>query len=93
MEVHGLRVLKYDGTVADFPVANGDVGQAQLRASLSQRPGDLLVAVTEHAYIRLTKPGAARELARPRLHEVTASSAGADEQSRTPREGTDPCRG
>jgi hypothetical protein len=54
MEVHGLRVLKYDGTVDDFPVLNGDVGQAELRASLAQRPGDLVVAVADHAYIRVT---------------------------------------
>jgi len=56
VEIHGLRVLKIDGKVEDFPVRDGDVGQAELRASLSQRPGDCLVAVTEHAYIRLT-PG------------------------------------
>lgn len=56
MEIHGLRVLKFDGKVEDFPVWGGDVEQARLRAALSQRPGDCLVAVTEHAYIRLT-PG------------------------------------
>ncbi len=64
MELHRLRVLKYDGTVDDFPVVNGAVGQAELRASLSQRPGDLLVAVTDHAYIRLTHRLAAPELAK-----------------------------
>lgn len=57
MEIHGLRVLKLDGKVEEFPVRGGDVEQARLRAALSQRPGDCLVVVTEHAYIRLT-PGA-----------------------------------
>jgi hypothetical protein len=56
VEIHGLRVLKFDGKVEDFPVRGGDVEQARLRAALSQRPGDCLVVVTEHAYIRLA-PG------------------------------------
>lgn len=52
MEIHELLVLKKDGRVERFPVTDGDVAQAQLRASLCQRPGDTLVAVTEHAYLR-----------------------------------------
>jgi hypothetical protein len=68
VEVHGLRVLKHDGTSDEFPVLDGDVGQAELRAALSQRPGDLVVAVTDHAYIRLlprpAAPGTREDLVR-----------------------------
>ena len=52
MEIHELLVLKEDGGVERFRVSDGDVAQARLRASLCQRPGDSLVVVTEHAYIR-----------------------------------------
>ena len=52
MEIHELLVLKVDGSVEHFRVSDGDVAQAKLRASLCQRPGDSLVVVTEHAYIR-----------------------------------------
>ena len=52
MEIHELLVLKEDGGVEHFRVSDGDVAQARLRASLCQRPGDSLVVVTEHAYIR-----------------------------------------
>ena len=52
MEIHELLVLKRDGRVERFLVTDGDVAQAELRASLCQRPGDDLVVVTEHAYIR-----------------------------------------
>ena len=52
MEIHELLVLKEDGGVEHFRVSDGDVAQARLRASLCQRPGDRLVVVTEHAYIR-----------------------------------------
>lgn len=36
-----------------FPVRDGDVAQARLRAALSQRSEDRVVAVTEDAYIRV----------------------------------------
>jgi hypothetical protein len=52
VEIHELLVLKHDGRVERFRVTDGDVAQAELRASLCQRPGDSLVVVTEHAYIR-----------------------------------------
>jgi hypothetical protein len=52
VEIHELLVLKDDGRVERFRVSDGDVVQAKLRASLCQRPGDSLVVVTEHAYIR-----------------------------------------
>ena len=52
MEIHELRVVRHDGKVDHFPV-EGDLEQAQLRASLTQHPGDLRIAVTRHAYIRL----------------------------------------
>jgi hypothetical protein len=54
VEVHGLRVLKSDGNVEDYPVLGGDVEQARLRAALSQRPGDFLIALTDHAYIKVS---------------------------------------
>jgi hypothetical protein len=53
VEIHEYLVLKYDGKVERFPVLDGDVAQAKVRASLCQLPGDCLVAVTEDAYIRL----------------------------------------
>ena len=52
MEIHEVLVLKSDGRTERFPVTDGDVAQAELRASLCQRPGDDVVVVTEHAYIR-----------------------------------------
>jgi hypothetical protein len=52
VEIHELLVLKEDGSVEHFRVSDGDVAQAKLRASLCQRPGDSLVVVTQHAYIR-----------------------------------------
>ena len=55
MEIHELRVVKHDGKVDRFPV-DGDLAQAELRAALTQHPGDLRIAVTEHAYIRLEDP-------------------------------------
>jgi hypothetical protein len=56
VEIHELLVLKNDGRVERFPVSDGDVAQAELRASLCRRPGDDLVVVTEHAYIRSEPP-------------------------------------
>lgn len=54
MEIHEVLVLKHDGRVERFRVSDGDIAQAEFRASLCQRPGDSLVVVTEHAYIRTT---------------------------------------
>ena len=45
--------MRVDGNTVRFPVRNGDVAQARLRAALTQRPEDSLVAVTEDAYIRV----------------------------------------
>ena len=53
VEIHELRVIRRDGGIDSFPVTDGDLAQAQLRASLSQHPGDLRVAVTDHAFIRV----------------------------------------
>jgi hypothetical protein len=69
VEIHELLVLKKDGRVERFRVTDGDVAQAELRASLCRRPGDDLVVVTEHAYIRSQLPAerenAPSESARP----------------------------
>jgi hypothetical protein len=53
LEIREYLVLKYDGTTVRFPVRDGDVAQARLRAALTQHPNDDVVAVTEDAYIRL----------------------------------------
>lgn len=53
MEIREYLVLKYDGTSKRFPVLEGDVAQARVRAALCHRPGDCVVAVTEGAYIRV----------------------------------------
>jgi hypothetical protein len=53
VEIREYLVLKYDGTTVRFPVRDGDVAQARLRAALTQRPDDSVVAVTEGAYIRV----------------------------------------
>jgi hypothetical protein len=46
--------MKSDAKVEHFPVLNGDVAQAKLRASLCRRPGDTLVAVKDNgAHIRI----------------------------------------
>ena len=60
MEIHEYLVLKYDGKVEHFPVLDGDVAQAKIRASLCQLPGDALVVAIENAYIRLL-PGVTPE--------------------------------
>ena len=56
MEIHEFLLLKHGGAVEHFPVPNGDpdsLAQARFRASLSHHPGDVLVLVTEGAYIRV----------------------------------------
>jgi hypothetical protein len=53
VEIREYLVLKYDGKTERFPVVDGDVDQARLRASLVRRPDDDVVAVTEDAYIRI----------------------------------------
>jgi hypothetical protein len=53
VQVREYLVLKYDGRTERFPVLNGDIAQARLRASLVQRPEDCFVIVTEDAYIRV----------------------------------------
>lgn len=53
VEIREYLVLRFDGTTVRFPVRDGDVAQARLRAALSQRPEDCVVAVTEDAYIRV----------------------------------------
>ena len=58
VEIREYLVLRFDGTTVRFPVRDGDVAQARLRAALSQRPDDCVVAVTEDAFIRMG-PGSA----------------------------------
>jgi len=53
LEIREYLVLRFDGTTVRFPVRDGEVAQARLRAALSQRPEDCVVAVTEDAYIRV----------------------------------------
>ena len=53
VEVREYLVLKHDGTTVRYPVRNGDVAQARLRAALSQRPDDSVVVVTDDAFIRV----------------------------------------
>jgi hypothetical protein len=53
VEIREYLVLRFDGTTVRFPVRDGDVAQARLRAALTQRPDDRVVAVTEDAYIRV----------------------------------------
>ena len=53
VEIREYLVLRFDGTTVRFPVRDGDVAQARLRAAISQRPEDCVVAVTEDAYIRV----------------------------------------
>jgi hypothetical protein len=53
LEVREYLVLKDDGKTERFPVLDGDVAQARLRAALVQRPTDSAVVVTEDAYIRV----------------------------------------
>ena len=68
--IHEVLVLKSDGRTERFPVTNGDVAQAELRASLCQRPGDDLVVVTEHAYIRSNYSAENAEPAQPQARRV-----------------------
>jgi hypothetical protein len=53
LEVREYLVLMHDGKTERFPVRDGDVAQARLRAALVQRPDDSVVVVTDDAYIRL----------------------------------------
>jgi hypothetical protein len=57
MDVREYLLLKHDGSTVHFPVKDGDVGQARLRAALSQRPEDEVVVVTDDAYFRLSSSG------------------------------------
>ena len=58
MEIREYLVLRFDGTTVRFPVRDGDVAQARLRAALTRRPDDCVVAVTEDAYIRVQSDSA-----------------------------------
>ena len=53
VEIREYLVLKHDGKTVRFPVRNGEVDQARLRAALTQRPDDSVVAVTQDAFIRV----------------------------------------
>ena len=53
LEIREYLVLKFDGSTVRFPVLDGDVAQAHLRAALTGRPEDCVVAVTDDAYIRV----------------------------------------
>ena len=55
MTVREYLVLKHDGSTLRFPVRDGDVDEARLRAALAQRPQDDVVAVTDDAYIRVAQ--------------------------------------
>ena len=68
MEVREYLVLKYDGTTVRYPVHDGDVAQARLRAALSQRPDDEVVVVTEDAYFRVSSTS--RSFARFKLSDA-----------------------
>jgi hypothetical protein len=59
LEIREYLVLKFDGNTVRFPVRDGDVAQARLRAALTQRPDDCVVAVTEDAYIRVRSDSSA----------------------------------
>jgi hypothetical protein len=61
VEIHEYLVLKHDGKVEHFPVLDGDVAQAKIRATLCQLPSDCLVAVTDDAYIQLRPGGLAEQ--------------------------------
>jgi hypothetical protein len=50
VEIREYLVLRLDGTTVRFPVRDGDVAQARLRAALTKRPEDCVVAVTVDAY-------------------------------------------
>jgi hypothetical protein len=65
-------VLKVDGTTLRFPVRDGDVEQARLRAALTRRPADSVVAVTENAYIRVGSDPATDASSAPRA-ELTGA--------------------
>jgi hypothetical protein len=60
LEVREYLVLRHDGTTVRFPVRNGDVAQARLRAALSQRPDDDVVVVTDDAYFRVSPASRSR---------------------------------
>lgn len=51
MEIREYLVLRFDGTTVRFPVRDGEVAQARLRAALTRRPDDCVVAVTADAYM------------------------------------------
>ena len=70
MEVREYLVLKHDGTTVRYPVQDGDVAQARLRAALSQRPQDEVVVVTDDAYFRVGSTS--RSLGRLRLSQPEA---------------------
>jgi hypothetical protein len=53
LEIREYLVLKHDGNMVRFPVRDGEVAQARLRAALTQRPDDCVVAVTADAFIRV----------------------------------------
>lgn len=53
MAIREYLVLKVDGSTLRFPVRDGDIEQARLRAALTRRPADSVVAVTDDAYIRV----------------------------------------
>ena len=71
-EVREYLVLKGDGKTVRYPVRDGDVEQARLRAALSQRPDDQVVIVTDDAYYRVSAAG--NPFTRLRLTEGSASA-------------------
>jgi hypothetical protein len=74
VEIREYLVLKHDGKTDRFPVRDGDVDQARLRAALSQRPEDEVVIVTDDAYFRISQTH--RAFGRLRLSEPETAKHG-----------------
>jgi hypothetical protein len=60
VEIREYLVLKHDGSTVRFPVRDGDIDQARLRAALTRRPEDYVVAVTDDAFIRVASESTAQ---------------------------------
>ena len=75
MEVREYLVLKHDGTTVRYPVNDGDIAQARLRAALSQRPNDEVVVVTDDAYFRIGSGDRTRGLSEPDVGSPEWSAA------------------
>jgi hypothetical protein len=72
VEIREYLVLKYDGKTERFPVRDGDIAQARLRAALTQRPDDYVVAVTDDAFIRVGAASASTDSIEARHRRSTS---------------------